>query len=151
MPVASTPVPHYRQSSPGACLQACARMVLAALGDERTEAQLAAILGSYEFGTPAGRVTRLSGLGYRVQFGPSSLDELQLDLESGLFPIVFVRADLLPWADFSGFHALVLTAVTSTDVVLHDPALDSGPTRLTVDGFLLAWEEFDCLAATISK
>lgn len=53
MPAASTPVPHYRQSSPGACLPACARMVLAALGDERTEAQLATVLGSYEFGTPS--------------------------------------------------------------------------------------------------
>jgi len=126
-------------------------MVLATLGDERTEAQLATVLGSYEFGTPASRVTRLTRLGYRVQFGPSSLDELQLDLEDGLFPIVFVRADLLPWTDFGGFHALVLTAITSTDVALHDPTLDDGPTCLSVDGFLLAWEEFDCLAATISK
>ena len=151
MPAASTLVPHYRQSNPGACLPACARMILAALGDERTEAQLATVLGSYEFGTPASRVTRLTKLGYQVQFGPSSLDELQIHLEHGLFPIVFVRADLLPWADFGGFHALVLTGITPTDVVLHDPALDDGPTRLSVDGFLLAWEEFDCLAAIISK
>ncbi len=28
-------------------------MVLAALGDDRSEAQLAATMGSYEFGTPA--------------------------------------------------------------------------------------------------
>lgn len=62
-----------------------------------------------------------------------------------------MRADLLPWADFAGFHTLVLTAITSTDVVLHDPALDDGPTRLSVDSFLLAWEEFDCLAAVISR
>jgi hypothetical protein len=126
-------------------------MVLAALGDERTEAQLPTVLGSYEFGTPASRVTRLTKLGYQVQFGPSALDELQIHLEHGLFPIVFVRADLLPWADFGGFHALVLTGITPNDVVLHDPALDDGPTRLSVDGFLLAWEEFDCLAAIISK
>lgn len=151
MPAASTPVPHYRQSNPGACLAACARMALAALGDERTEAQLATVLGSYEFGTPASRVTRLTKLGYQVQFGPSSLDELKLYLEHGLFPIVFVRADLLPWADFGGFHALVLTEITPTDVMLHDPALDDGPTRLSVNGFLLAWEEFDCLAAIISR
>ena len=44
MPAASTLVPHYRQSNPGACLPACARMVLAALGEERTEAQLATVL-----------------------------------------------------------------------------------------------------------
>lgn len=35
--------------------------------------------------------------------------------------------------------------------VLLDPALDSGPTRLSKDGFLLAWEGFDSLAAVISR
>jgi hypothetical protein len=69
-------------------------------GDERTEEQLASVMGSYEFGTPASRVTRLSALGYQVQFRPSSLDELQSHLDRGLFPIVFVRADLLPWESF---------------------------------------------------
>lgn len=37
MPAGSTEVPHYKQSKPGTCLPACARVVLAALGDERTE------------------------------------------------------------------------------------------------------------------
>jgi ABC-type bacteriocin/lantibiotic exporter with double-glycine peptidase domain len=151
MPAGSTLARHCRQSSPGACLPACARMVLAAMGDERTEEELATILGSYEFGTPASQVTRLAELGYQVQFGPSSLDELRVHLEHGRFPIVFVHAGLLPWADFAGFHALVLTEVSPTDVALLDPALDSGPTHLSKDGFLLAWEEFDRLAAVISR
>lgn len=126
-------------------------MVLAALGDERTEEQLARVLRSYEFGTPASRVTHLTELGYKVQLGPSSLEKLQAHLDDGLFPIVFVRADLLPWADFGGFHALVLTEITAIDVALLDPALDGGPTRLSRDGFLIAWEEFDRLAAIISR
>jgi hypothetical protein len=91
MPAGSMPVRHYRQSNPGSCLPACARMILTALGDERTEEQLASVMGSYEFGTPASRVTRLNELGYQVQFGPSSLDELQSHLDRGLFPIVFAR------------------------------------------------------------
>ena len=151
MPADSTPAPHYKQSDPGACLPACARMVLAAFGDEYTEAQMAAALDSYEFGTPAGRVMRLTELGYRVQYGPSTLKELESHLKHHTLPIVFVRADLLPWADFGGFHALVLVRITSTDVVLLDPALENGPTPLSKDGFLLAWEEFDCLAAVIFK
>lgn len=146
----STPVRHYKQSNPGACLPACARMVLAALGDERTEKELAKVLRSYEFGTPASRVTHLTEWGYQVQFRPCSLEELQVHLARDLFPIVFVRADLLPWSDFGGFHALVLSAITPSDVFLLDPALDDGPTRIARDGFLLAWEEFDCLAAIIS-
>lgn len=150
MPANSTPVRHCRQSKPGTCLPACIRMVLAARGDERTEEELATILGSYEFGTPASRVTRLTELGYQVQFEPSSLDELQGHLEQNHFPIVFVQADLLPWADFGGFHALVLVEVTSDGVSVLDPALESGPSDLSRDGFLLAWQEFDCLAAIIS-
>ena len=121
------------------------------MGDEHTEAQLVGVLDSYEFGTPASHVTRLTKLDYRVQFGPSSLDELQGYLERGLFPIVFVRADLLPWADFGGFHALVLAEITPTTIALFDPALDQGPTLLSKDGFLLAWGEFDHLAAVISR
>ena len=151
MPASCTPVRHCRQSRPGACLPACVRMVLAAWGDTRTEAQLAAVFDSYEFGTPASRIKRLAKLSYHVEFGPSTLDELQVHLEDGLFPIVFVRADLLPWADFGGLHALVLTEMTSTDVALLDPALADGPSRLSKDGFLLAWEEFDYLAAVISR
>lgn len=126
-------------------------MVLAAFDDERPEAQLAAVLGSRDFGTPASHIKRLETLGYRVQYGPSSLDDLQTALGQGLFPIIFVRADLLPWADFGGFHALVLIEITPTDVALLDPALDEGPTRLSRDGFLIAWEEFGFLAAVVSR
>jgi hypothetical protein len=126
-------------------------MILATLGDERAESQCATALSSYDFGTPSSHVMRLTKLGYQVQYRRFSLDELQIHLENHLFPLVFVRADMLPWADFDGFHALVLVEITPTDVALLDPALDNGPTRLSRDGFLIAWEEFDCLAAIISK
>jgi hypothetical protein len=36
-------------------------------------------------------------------------------------------------------------------VTLFDPALEEGPTSLSKDGFLMAWEEFDCLAAVITN
>ncbi|MCL4304062.1 MAG: hypothetical protein KJ077_50730 [Anaerolineae bacterium] len=141
--------PHYRQSNPGACLPACTRMVLAALSDKRSEAQISKLLGSFDFGTPASRITRLEKWGYRVQFGPASLNELHEHLGQSHYPIVFVYAGFLPWADFDGFHALVLVELTPTEVSLLDPALDEGPTSLSVDGFLLAWEEFDSLAVVI--
>jgi hypothetical protein len=147
----STPVPHYKQSNPGACLPACARVVLASFGDERTESELAVILESYEFGTPANRVTHLEKLSYQVEYGTSSLDELRNRLKQGSRVIVFVYANFLPWADFDGFHALVLAEITSTDVMLLDPTLNGGPTQLSIDGFLVAWEEFDCLAAIVSR
>ena len=145
------PVRHYRQSSPGACLPACVRMVCAALGDNRTEAYWADMLGSYNFGTPASRVTHLRRLGYEVEYGPSTLDLLETHLQAGKGVIIFVRADLLPWADFGGFHALVLSRITPDELLLHDPALPTGPTPLPRAEFLLAWDEFDCIAAIISR
>lgn len=151
MPIGSTPVRHYQQSSPGACLPACVRMALAELGDERPEAEWAAILGSYEFGTPASRVLRLAELGYQVSYGPSSLDIIQAELAQGRFVIAFVRADLLPWANFSGFHALLVVEITKDEVALNDPALEDGPRWLSVDAFLIAWQEFDCLASILSR
>lgn len=151
MPAASTPVQHYKQSRPGMCLPACARMVLAALGDEYAKDHLASVMGSYEFGTPARRVTQLNQLGYKVQFGTFTLDALRDALAHGLFPIVFVKADELPWADFGGFHALVLVSAASDGLVLHDPALDDGPSQMSIAAFMLAWDEFDGLAAVISR
>jgi hypothetical protein len=126
-------------------------MVLAALGDKRSERAIANLLDSYPFGTPASRVTRLSQWGYHVRYGSFSLDELRDHIEPRRFPIVFVRADVLPWADFGGFHAVVLATITDDGVNLLDPALATGPTQLAMKYFLLAWEEFDCLAAVVFR
>ncbi|MFZ0545914.1 MAG: C39 family peptidase [Candidatus Promineifilaceae bacterium] len=151
MPKDSMPVlPHYPQSNLGACLPACARMVLAALGHSHTETELARAMGSYSFGTPASRVTGLQRLGYQVRYGTATVDELRHYLAAGYFPIVFVAADFLPWADFSGFHALVLVSATETEVTVMDPSLTDGPTPMTIDEFLLTWEEFDRRMAVIS-
>jgi hypothetical protein len=117
----SMPVPHYPQSSPGACLTACARMVLATLGDTHTEAALAQAMDSCSFGKPASRVTRLQRLGYQVTYGTGTLADLGHHLAAGSFQIVFVAAEFLPWVKFAGFHALVLTALTETDAWVMDP------------------------------
>ena len=45
-------LPHYQQSAEGYCLPACARMVLAYLGLELTEAEVSRTLGAQEYGTP---------------------------------------------------------------------------------------------------
>jgi ABC-type bacteriocin/lantibiotic exporter with double-glycine peptidase domain len=126
-------------------------MVLATFGFDYSEAKLAQILGSYEFGTPASRVTRLSKLGYRAEYRRFSLEELQAQLQNHLFPIVFLDAQFLPWADFDGFHAVVLAEITATDVALFDPAQDQAPSRLLMNGFLAAWEGFNYFAALIAR
>lgn len=124
-------------------------MVLAALGDDRSEAQLARLMGTRYYGTPASRIMRLERWGYRVEYGPSSLETLQRHLAQGLLSIVFVAAEFLTWTDFEGLHALVLIEVTAAEVVVLDPSVDHGPSRSAIDGFLAAWEEFDFRAAVV--
>jgi hypothetical protein len=126
-------------------------MVLAALGNEVSQDRIARLLGSYEFGTPASRVRRLEEWGYHLHYGPASLDDVRLALDQGWHPILFVRADLLPWADFGGFHALVVDRLTDEAAYVLDPALADGPTEITLNWLMLAWEEFDCLLAVVSK
>ena len=70
MPTALLPIPHHKQSQSGACLPACARMVLGYLGHDVTETHLAQVMGSYWYGTPASRVRRLSS--FRSWPRPSS-------------------------------------------------------------------------------
>ncbi len=126
-------------------------MALAAFGDERTEADLAIVLGSLGFGTPAKQIIRLSRLGYIIQYDSFDLVQLKIALDKGYQIIAFVSADFLPWADFAGFHAVAIVSVTNADVFINDPALSDGPTQITHNGFLLAWEEFDNKAALISR
>lgn len=126
-------------------------MVLASLGDIRTEASLSELLESYEFGTPASRIQRLERSGYSVEYRTFMLGELAAALNDGLYPIVFVDAGFLPWADFVGFHAVVVAAIHDNDVDLFDPASSTAPQIVAIDGFLAAWQEFDNRAAIIAR
>lgn len=60
----TTPIqlPHFQQSAPGYCLPACARMVLARLGLELSEAEIGRRLGAQEHGTPGVAVRRLAAV-----------------------------------------------------------------------------------------
>jgi hypothetical protein len=64
---------------------------------------------------------------------------------------VFVDAQFLPWADFHGFHAIVVDAVDADEIALLDSASDVAPQLLSKDGFLIAWEEFDRRTAVIRR
>jgi hypothetical protein len=60
------PIPYAAQSSDGACLPACAQMVLAYLGQPVSQVQLVRMLGTTEAGTPFSRLQLLSRLKLKV-------------------------------------------------------------------------------------
>lgn len=132
-------------------MPACVRMVLAHQGDVRSENELVRVLAGYEFGTPASNIRRLTQLGYKVEYGVMQWEDLSRAVMDNLHPIVFVDAQFLPWADFAGFHAVVVDVVEEDHIELLDPASEIAPLLLSEDGFLAAWEEFDRRGALIRK
>lgn len=69
-------LPHFRQSAEGYCLPACARMVLAYLGLERSEGDVSQVLGAQAFGTPSFAVRRLTAWGLQVIYREWSIPQL---------------------------------------------------------------------------
>jgi len=129
-------------------------MVLAAFGKLYSERQIARWLDSYEFGTPAFHVEKLRRFGCEVEYQISSVAELRQSLQKGIPPIVFVHVGFLPWTDFEGFHAVVVTGIYETpegiSIALNDPSQPTGGQLLSFDGFMIVWDEFDRRAAFIS-
>lgn len=116
-------LPHFQQSSEGYCLPACARMVLASIGLNLTEAEIGTILGTRSFGTPTFAITRLDQLGVQVTYREWSVQELVSKLNELIPVIVFVRTAFLDYWTTDVAHAIVvIDAIENTRFIIHDPA-----------------------------
>jgi len=128
-------------------------MALAFLGINRTQKQIAALIGYIEgAGTPAPNIARLSDWGVDVRYFPRAvLNDLQQGLEEGSAIIVFVRAGELPYWEEDVPHALVVTGIDASDGVayVNDPALKRAPIAVPMDDFILAWDALGNRCATI--
>ena len=151
MPSVLLPVPHLPQDKPHSCLEACARMVLAYLGDSVPEDELLALFDGTEFGTPASRLTRLGRMGYDVEIGRGTFELLRSKLELGLPSIALVHTAFLDYWTESARHAVVVVGLDEKHVYLNDPAFESAPQTVSLDGFLTAWIEMDQISATITR
>lgn len=150
MPNLWLPVPHCRQSRDGACLPACARMALLYMGMDIPEARLARILGTRTFGTPARRIARLETLGIQTAIGAYSEVALRSWLRQNIPVIIFLQTGALPYWTTDTYHAVVLVGMTESTVYLNDPAQETAPQTASLQSFLLAWSEFDDLAAILT-
>src|SRR5512136_1912230 len=130
MPDNWLPLTHVKQSRPGACLPACARMALLALGDDIGEDQLAQLFDTEWYGTPASRIQRLTLRGYRVTYEQTTLEQLQHYLQQQTPVIVFLRTGGLPGWREDVAHAVVLVGLTPDIAIIHDPARGTGPDEI---------------------
>jgi ABC-type bacteriocin/lantibiotic exporter with double-glycine peptidase domain len=151
MPAVLLPVPHYKQTGKHNCLPACARMVLGYLGQDVSEADLAARLGTTELGTPGSRLLRLAHPELRIVFGPLTLPLIYNRLNADTPVITLMRTLFLDYWRADLAHAVVVVGYDERHLFLNDPGFDNAPQRVTPTGFLAAWGEFDYLCGIISK
>ena len=151
MPGNWLPLTHLKQLRHGACLLACARMVLLALGDDASEDQLAQLFDTEWYGTPASRIRRLTQRGYRVTYEQTTLEQLQRYLHQQSPVIIFLRTGSLPGWREDVAHAVILVGLTSEMAIIHAPARDIGPDEIGLEALLLAWSEMGFYCATITR
>jgi ABC-type bacteriocin/lantibiotic exporter with double-glycine peptidase domain len=101
-------------------------------------------LGYTPIGTPAGNVVDLHRLGFTVQLGYAK-DEgvLFTALQNGVPPICIVNTDAFSHWNESAQHAVVVTDLNASTVVLNDPALAHHSVRVGLEEFMLAWSDMD--------
>jgi len=146
------PVPHYQQSKEGYCLPACARMVLAYLGIERTEAEISQLLGTRGIGTPGFAIQRLTAWGIQVDYRSWSLPEVLSALAAKQPLIIGVQTVFLDYWKDNFAHAIVIVGVNpnAQEFWVHDPAQPVAPLRVSLNGLLAAWGEFSYRGAVLS-
>lgn len=148
------PVPHRRQETNVGCLPACVQMVLAYLGIDRAQAELAQLLGTRPHtGTPYSHIARLRSPEISVAYQTAnSLDDLTGWLARKLPVIAFVQMRELPhWRGHWSQHAVVVSGVDEQSVYVLDPAASSEVIAVPNGDFLLAWEEMDMAYAVVDR
>ena len=145
-------VPYLPQNKQGACLSACAAMILAYLEQPTMQEDIARQIGQHPWGTPASNIRRLSAWGLSVRYETTSLLGLQASLDAGIVPIVFVRTAELPYWQEDTPHAVVAIGMDAEAPYLLDPAYpEETPVAVSLGDFMLAWSHFDQAMATIEK
>ena len=135
--------PYYPQETDFSCAVACLRMVLAAYGVRKNEAELRELCDCTIFGTSALELIRAArGLGFTASRKYTlTLEDLRDFTAQGYFPIIYgvIATDV---------HSLVVTAVSEHDVEALDPRI--GERRIPLGEFSEWWSLMKNLAVVIA-
>jgi len=129
----------FQQSQPYTCVAACLRVVLAALGADYSEEDLARACHTDPSGaTLSDAATAAQSLGFNALFIPEATFEmLTAWLQHGVPMIVGIAADALAHGATGG-HAVVVGGLEQGQVLVVDPAIGA-ERRLDLETFLRAW------------
>ena len=118
-------------------------MVLAHLGDARTEADVAQLLGTKDYGTPIRNAEGLRYDGYDVQVCQLTCTDLESYLSQGLPIVVRVWTAMLDYWSVTTSHVVVVVGYDDASVFLNDPAFPTAQQQAVWDSFQAAWAEYD--------
>ena len=116
-------------------------MILEANGREFPEAELRRLCECEEDGTPPSKALQAAEqLGFtQSRHGNLEIDELQVELARGLYPIAFVE---IKAGIFRGKHAVVVIEIANNKVKLLDPLMrreQDGRRELALEDFQRMW------------
>ena len=114
-----------------------------------TQHQVARVLGTQWFGTPASRVRRLAQFGVIIEYAETSLSGLATFLARGLPCLVFLYTGDLPYWSVDTPHAVLLVGLDDQAAYVNDPAFEEAPQRIPRPHFLLAWSRFEHTFAVV--
>jgi ABC-type bacteriocin/lantibiotic exporter with double-glycine peptidase domain len=129
-------------------------MVLAYLGIDRSQADLARLMGTRsQAGTLYSNVVRLRSGEISVAYQKANgLEDLDRWLARELPVMVFVQMRELPhWHGHWSQHAVVVVGLDHESVHILDPATSASVIVVPNADFVLAWEEMDLAYAVIAK
>lgn len=149
MPTILRNVSHVLQTADSDCLVACAQMVLDFVGVHKSYDELAKVLGTRWFGTPARNLKNLETKELTVVLTEMDLNDIQLCLQQQQPVIAFVHtADLSYWVEPTN-HAVVVIGFDERHFYLHDPFFQNAPQKVPSEQLALAQLHFDHLCAVI--
>jgi ABC-type bacteriocin/lantibiotic exporter with double-glycine peptidase domain len=146
-------VPYSHQKIYGYCLPACVQMALAYLGIERSQDELARILGMFvDFGVPASHLLRLRSRHIQIKYErEGNLSELRHWMNQQISVIACVHTGLLSyWQNQITQHAVLVVGIDEQKIYLLDPAKTEKVIAVLIDEFLLAWDEMEFAFAVIT-
>lgn len=129
----------FQQSRPYTCVAACLRVVLAALGADYSEDDLARACNTDPSGaTLADAASAARSLGFNALFLPEATFEMLSGwLQRGVPMIVGIAVDDLVHG-VTGGHAVVVCGIEEGQVIVVDLAIGA-ERRLELETFLRAW------------
>jgi ABC-type bacteriocin/lantibiotic exporter with double-glycine peptidase domain len=127
-------------------------MVLAYWGIRRSQNTLARQLQTIPgAGTPGSRLHNLASHNLDIYYSDGTLDALRTAIAQAVPPIALMNTKHFPHWQLETAHAIVVVAMDDNRVVMNDPGMNQGGTVVSLDDFLLAWDDMANLYGLIRK